>query len=295
MGAPSSPPTHFSCTFSPKIARRRASLFVQTRRISARVPHAPRVMGDVARTEETLEYGGVVNPAALVFGTSITYLPYRDVTRDDLAPGRHPLRVAHAFSTFSRLPSDCDGTLVDTMGPFYVADLQTCEEFGMTMTLKQFYDLAGVPIREIFAILAKEQNVQPDLDAMAARCKELADALMKDGPKLIKPVIEIARHAHAKGIPIAVASSGVKPTVTGHLRGHGVLDIFQAVVTCEDVKQGKPAPDLYLLAAEKLGVNPARCVAYEDAELGMESARRAGMTVVDVRDMPGVPDPRKEH
>ena len=46
------------------------------------------------------------------------------------------------------------------MGPFYVADLQTCEEFGMTMTLTQFYDLAGVPIREIFAILAKEQNVQ---------------------------------------------------------------------------------------------------------------------------------------
>ena len=180
------------------------------------------------------------------------------------------------------------------MGPFYVADLQTCEEFGMTMTLTQFYDLAGVPIREIFAILAKEQNVQPDLDAMAARCKELADALMKDGPNLIEPVIEIARHAHSKGVPIAVASSGVKPTVTGHLRGHGVLDLFQAVVTCEDVKQGKPAPDLYLLAAEKLGVDPTKCVAYEDAELGMESARRAGMTVVDVRDIEGVPDPRKD-
>jgi HAD superfamily hydrolase (TIGR01509 family) len=252
-------------------------------------------MGDVARSDETLEYGGVVNPAALVFGTSVAGFsrPRRRARRPGVRTAPFPPSRSPLFRLL-RLASDCDGTLVDTMGPFYVADLQTCEEFGMTMTLTQFYELAGVPIREIFAILAKEQNVQPDLDAMAARCKELADALMKDGPNLIEPVIEIARHAHSKGVPIAVASSGVKPTVTGHLRGHGVLDMFQAVVTCEDVKQGKPAPDLYLLAAEKLGVDPTRCVAYEDAELGMESARRAGMTVVDVRDIEGVPDPRKD-
>ena len=74
---------------------------------------------------------------------------------------------------------------------------------------------------------------------------------MSQGPELIHPVVAIARDAKAQGLPIAVASSGVKPTVTGHLRGHGILDLFDAVVTCEDVKHGKPAPDLYLLAAEK--------------------------------------------
>ena len=67
------------------------------------------------------------------------------------------------------------------------------------------------------------------------------------------------------------------------------LGLFQHVVTCEDVEFGKPAPDLYLLAAKKLGVDPTRCVAYEDAELGMESARRAGMVVVDVRKLAGYP------
>ena len=77
--------------------------------------------------------------------------------------------------------------------------------------------------------------------------------------------------------------------MTGHLRGHGILDLFDAVVTCEDVKHGKPAPDLYLLAAEKLGVDPKRCTAYEDAELGMQSAKAAGMTVVDVRLLDGYP------
>lgn len=68
------------------------------------------------------------------------------------------------------------------------------------------------------------------------------------------------------------------------------MDLFDAVVTCEDVKNGKPAPDLYLLAAEKLGVDPTRCTAYEDAELGMQSARAAGMSVVDVRLMKGYPN-----
>lgn len=112
---------------------------------------------------------------------------------------------------------------------------------------------------------------------------------MSQGPELIHPVVAIARDAKAQGLPIAVASSGVKPTVTGHLRGHGILDLFDAVVTCEDVKHGKPAPDLYLLAAEKLGVDPKRCTAYEDAELGMQSAKAAGMTVVDVRLLDGYP------
>lgn len=117
--------------------------------------------------------------------------------------------------TFLCARADCDGTLVDTMGGFYTADLRTCEEFGLTMSKKQFYDLAGVPIREIFKILAEAQGKTPDLDAMAARCKEIADELMHEGPGLIHPVVAIARDAKAKGLPVAVASSGVKPTVTG--------------------------------------------------------------------------------
>jgi len=114
---------------------------------------------------------------------------------------------------------------------------------------------------------------------------------MSQGPALIHPVVAIARDAKAKGLPIAVASSGVKPTVHGHLKQHGIFDLFDAVVTCEDVSSGKPAPDLYLLAAEKLGVDPARCTAYEDALLGIASAKKAGMDVVDVRQLEGYPNP----
>ena len=163
----------------------------------------------------------------------------------------------------------------------------------MTMTLTQFYDLAGVPIREIFAILAKEQNVQPDLDAMAARCGTRGRA--HEGRP--EPHRACDRNSAPRALEGRTDRGGVQRR---EAHGHGSparprrAHMFQAVVTCEGVKQGKPAPDLYLLAAEKLGVDPTRCVAYEDAELGMESARRAGMTVVDVRDIEGVPDPRKD-
>ena len=100
--------------------------------------------------------------------------------------------------------------------------------------------------------------------------------------------MEGARNAKARGKRVAVASSGVKTTVLEHLEHHGLLDLFEVVVTCEDVTRGKPAPDLYALAAEKLGVAPERCCAYEDAVLGVESARAAGYKrVVDVRAMSG--------
>ena len=188
---------------------------------------------------------------------------------------------------------DCDGTLIDTMGLFYAADVKACEEVGVTMTKEIFYALAGVPIRDIFARLCREQGVETTeegLDAMVGSCGTHARAF--GTPRAIECVVEIAREAKRRGKAVAVASSGVKTTVERHLREHGLLAregekgdfLFDVVVTCEDVARGKPAPDLYLLACERLGVSPSRAAAYEDADLGMESARAAGYKrVVDVR------------
>jgi HAD superfamily hydrolase (TIGR01509 family) len=186
---------------------------------------------------------------------------------------------------------DCDGTILETMTLFFVADKQTCEERGISLEKKRFYELAGVPIKEIFRKLAKEQNVpleETDLDEMTVRCGVLANEL--GAPEVIQPTETIIYKAKANGMKIAVASSGCRDVVRGHLLQRGLLDLFDVVVTCEDVKNGKPAPDLYLLAAQKLRVNPRMCTAYEDAKLGIESAMSAGMSVVDVRKLPGYPN-----
>ena len=181
----------------------------------------------------------------------------------------------------------CHHSRADTMGLFYAADVRACEEVGLRMSKEVFYRLAGVPIREIFRRLAVEQGkdmTAHELDVMVDRCGAFAHEL--GTPKAIECVIDVAREAKARGLRVGVASSGVKTTVMKHLREHGLLDLFECVVTCEDVEHGKPAPDLYALAAKTLGVAPERCVAYEDAELGIESALAAGYArCVDVRKM----------
>mmetsp|Transcript_19311 Transcript_19311/g.65630 ORF Transcript_19311/g.65630 Transcript_19311/m.65630 type:complete len:215 (+) Transcript_19311:116-760(+) len=184
---------------------------------------------------------------------------------------------------------DCDGTIVDTMKMFYEVDRIAAERHGLKLTRKRFYELAGVPIMDIFALLGKEQGVETDVPAimgsMAAAKEECTVPVT-----LIEPVAAVVREWHGR-VPLAVASSGQKAAVLGHLGEHGMLQYFDAVVTVEDVPagRGKPAPDLYLEAARRLGVDPSGCVAYEDADLGIESVKAAGMTPVDVRLMEGYP------
>jgi beta-phosphoglucomutase-like phosphatase (HAD superfamily) len=190
---------------------------------------------------------------------------------------------------------DCDGTILETMTLFFVADKQTCEEYGLELTKKRFYELAGVPIKEIFRLLRDEQGkteeeiTEEDLDRMTLRCGELAEEM--GAPEIIQSTETIIMHGKRNGVPMAVASSGCREVVRMHLKQRGLLDLFDCVVTCEDVEHGKPAPDLYLLAAKKLRVDPKECTAYEDALLGIASAKKAGMDVVDVRQLEGYPNP----
>ena len=82
---------------------------------------------------------------------------------------------------------------------------------------------------------------------------------------------------------MAVASGGIRRLVDKTLAALQLHDSFQAVCTAEDVRRGKPEPDLFLFAAERIGVPPEDCVVFEDSDLGLEAARRAGMQAVDIR------------
>ena len=82
---------------------------------------------------------------------------------------------------------------------------------------------------------------------------------------------------------MAVATGGFRHICHKTLDALHLRDKFKAIVCAEDVKHGKPAPDIFLEAAHRLGVDPALCVAFEDANLGVQAAMAAGMTVVDVR------------
>jgi len=147
----------------------------------------------------------------------------------------------------------------------------------------RFYSLGGVPSRDIVKLLSAEQRL--GLDHLAvAREKEGEYLPLIAQVEPINAVVGVARE-YAGKIPMAVASGGTRSTIELVLSRLGIRPLFQAVVTSEDVARQKPAPDIFLEAARRIGVPPKFCRAYEDTELGMRAIRAAGMEAIDVRDL----------
>ncbi|MBT5846128.1 MAG: HAD-IA family hydrolase [Verrucomicrobiales bacterium] len=135
-------------------------------------------------------------------------------------------------------------------------------------------------------MLKQEQGLSFD-PAEISRQKEEAYLPLMAEVKLIEPVAAIARE-HVGKLPMAVATGGRAKYIRPLLEGLGISDWFQAIVTSDDVKNHKPAPDTFLKAAALLGVPPEDCRAFEDTDLGMEAIRAAHMDAVDVRTIDGV-------
>jgi len=183
--------------------------------------------------------------------------------------------------TIRALIFDCDGTLADSMPLHWEAWQVILQRHGLQFSEQRFYALGGVPSRDILRELCREQGIPIDPLAIA---REKEAAYLERLPRIrpIEPVIAIAR-AHRGQLPLAVASGGSRHIIERVLRHLGIREWFEVVVTNEDVTRQKPAPDIFLEAARRLGVPPAQCRAYEDTELGLESIRAAGMEAVDVR------------
>ena len=176
---------------------------------------------------------------------------------------------------------DCDGTLADTMPLHWRAWQTITSRHQITFTEDRFYALGGVPSRDILRMLCEEQKL--GLDPLAiAKEKEKAylELLPHVGP--IEVVVAIAQN-HAGKLPMGVASGGSRKAIESVLAHLGIRELFQAVVTNEDVVNQKPAPDIFLEAARRLGVAPQFCRGYEDTDLGMRAIRAAGMEAIDVR------------
>lgn len=178
---------------------------------------------------------------------------------------------------------DCDGTLADTMPLHWRAWQAITNRYKLEFPEDRFYSLGGVPSRDILKMLGEEQRVALDHLAVA-REKEAAYLPLIAQVEPINTVVGVARDNHGK-IPMAVASGGTRHVIEEVLQHLGIRHLFDAVVTSEDVVKQKPAPDIFLEAARRIGVPPQFCRAYEDTDLGMQAIRAAGMDAVDVRDL----------
>ena len=182
---------------------------------------------------------------------------------------------------------DLDGTLVDTMPLHYRAWDMAMRKAGLNAPLDEelFYSLGGVPTKRVVELIAAHYGLTVDVHAVFHHKESLFVELQKDA-KLIEPVVEIARRMSLTH-PVSVASGGPRDIVRGMLELSGLAPLFNRndyhlVVTPEDVEHGKPAPDMFLLAAQRMGVPAEKCLVFEDAEPGMRAAEAAGMKWVRV-------------
>jgi HAD superfamily hydrolase (TIGR01549 family) len=177
---------------------------------------------------------------------------------------------------------DCDGTLADTMPAHYLAWTTMLNRHGIPFSEKRFYELGGVPTAQIIRILSRESGVAvTDVDRMVHE-KESAFLANLHAVRPLEMVVAVAA-AYRGRLPLAVASGGYRETITRTLDQLGIRGWFAAMVTAEDTARHKPEPDVFLEAAKRLGVTAAACVVFEDTDIGLEAARRAGMAGVDVR------------
>jgi beta-phosphoglucomutase family hydrolase len=176
---------------------------------------------------------------------------------------------------------DCDGTLADTMPLHYEAWCEALQPYGCPFSEPYFYSLGGVPTVKIVEMLNRQHGLtmQPE---ETAKYKESLYLKLIPRAKPIQPVVDFALRAAANHKPIAVASGGKASIVRCTLTAIRIVDHFDAIVGAEDYVHGKPAPDPFLAAARKLGVDPKRCLAFEDTDLGLQSASSAGMATVRV-------------
>lgn len=181
---------------------------------------------------------------------------------------------------------DCDGTLAHSIEVHYHAWVLAFEKHGahFEYTWELFRSLGGMGLVEQTNLLKKRFNLDFDINKLLQDQQMFVDANIDK----IRPnhgVVETAYYL-SQTHPVSVASGGSREHVHKTLKVIGAWDIFSIVVTQDDVKKSKPAPDLFLLAAKKMSIPPKKCLVFEDTQIGIEAAKHAGMQYILVTEEP---------
>lgn len=181
---------------------------------------------------------------------------------------------------------DCDGTLAMTRHAHFEALRWAFHAQGFVLTEEWYLDHTGLSLNETCEALAAKHGMACDAGAVRkAHVARYPDLLARVCP--VTEIVDIARGYHGR-LPLAVASGGDQLIVEMTLEHIGVRALFDQVVAIGAIRRGKPAPDLFLAAAERMGIEAEACHVYEDSDEGLEAAHRAGMSAFDVRDVPGL-------
>lgn len=194
------------------------------------------------------------------------------------------LNLREQIDLYPSIIFDMDGTLMNSEIWHHQAWNQAIVEFGMpSLTTTELYSLGGLPSREISRCISERNpNVKFDLNALTQRKRDLYVDVYINKVEPFPEICNTLKELSASGKRIAIATSSHHKESTWLLTHHGILPYVHALVTGDLVQHGKPNPDIYLLAAERLHAPVDQCLVFEDTVIGMKGIKNAHMAAVKV-------------
>lgn len=173
---------------------------------------------------------------------------------------------------------DMDGVLVDSQPYHFKADIDTMTEYGVIKDQKFYESFAGTLTADRMRTLKEMFGLDVPVEEMTIKRENMIlDIMGKEDIKPVSGIPEFLRSIKEKGLTTAVASSSDYKLINLILDRLKIAKYFDSVTSGSDVKRGKPSPDVFLLAAERIGIEPAECLVVEDSENGVKAAKAAGM------------------
>ncbi|MGE5582390.1 MAG: HAD family hydrolase [Bacillota bacterium] len=176
---------------------------------------------------------------------------------------------------------DIDGTLIDTMPIHFRAWQLVAKNYGFRYSEDMLYKYAGFPTTEIVLDFSREQKIDLNIEEVV-KAKNDAYLSLSNGLKPIEPVLRLVEQYYGK-LPMALGTGEYRDIAWNNIKIAGIDRYFKVVVTADDVVKPKPDPETFLKCAAEMNIPAEYCQVFEDGELGLEAARRAGMIATDVR------------
>lgn len=176
---------------------------------------------------------------------------------------------------------DMDGVISDTQGHYSQVESEILSRYGISLTPTEITEkYSGVRTKEFFQELLSQQSKPFDIDDLIQEEHEKIIELASKSVDTISGAIDLIKRLKDQGYKLAIASSSISKYVEFVLTTLEIKNYFDAIVSGDMVTNGKPDPEIFLLAANKLEIAPNLCLVIEDAKSGMEAARRAGMVCI---------------
>jgi HAD superfamily hydrolase (TIGR01509 family) len=182
------------------------------------------------------------------------------------------------ITEISAVVFDLDGVLLDSEPLHYRAAARVFASAGKALGLDTYRRAIGRGALETWTEWKGAYSLPGSVSELIALDEHARLAEIRLGVDPIPEATLLARRLKARGMPLAIASSSTPETIDAELAGIGVTDVFSLRVSVEQVNRAKPEPDVYVRAAEILGVPPQCCLAIEDSPVGVQAAKAAGMT-----------------